>query len=1050
MKRSKKKICSLLLTFCMLMQGMCHPIVTGAADPVQTEGTVSVEIYHEHGSESSGCYEDIYHPCGGKVVLFHDAETYQIYTCQNCMHSWRGPHPDIHEGYYKREMTCTADLAGSFYIERMTDGKRVYLVAGLIKLSDVIDDFSIEWGEEGEYASGRNEVLPLKRRGTFRATLTYHDKNLDQTFEKQLEFTDLTAALHVEYRNGDELVAETDLDYGTGLGDVTPPVKTGYDFCGYYSGEKRYYDEDGHPADYGLQTVTDFELILEAKWKASEYPFYYGPDEDGDIIPDKTGTLTYDAAPPDLELGGAAERKGYTFEGYYIGDKKIYDTDGKPLGIWKTVPAQTPLILKERWTQNKYVLRYGDDADGNGSPDRSVTLVYGDDLPSLDIPAGRDGYVFDGYYYSGRQIYNGNGKPVSGLPELFEDTGLSLESRWHIKHYTLFYGEDRNGDARPDGCIEIDHGADVPDFDLSLLSAKTGYSFGGYKLNGMDICDASGKGKGAFKPSLAEGRYNLEAAWSPMTFTLYYGADADGDGRADRSVTVVYDSMPPALEVPDASSRRGYRFDGYYLGGVKLFDGNGQPLSVWKIIPEDGGNTLKESWKGVNIVLRYGDDKDGDGVPDRRAEFAYGDMIPDLGLGAPAARKGYTFLGYYVDDVMIFGTGGHPQGSWNHFTEEKEYILSQKWQVKSYGVRYGKDDDLDGIPDGTLDVTYGEPYADVGIPELKAGQIFDGYYLGEDMVFDEEGRSLGNWIWDVDDPVLELKSHVKKTDPLPTEDEEGSGEEPENGEEIGSEEEAETGEENGSGENNENGESNSGNGSGGSSSENSVSGNNSGSSSENSAGHNPTLTGLNRRTGNKTPETAEDGNLSDGADLSDQETAGGESDPYPAAEDGGVPLTNEDEDEADISDTVGKSEAETEIADETGRTFSIETEEKKESAALPVIRKVAKAGAVTVGGIGSVLAVYAGLVYVLAMAEVDTIRPDGSRKRLCKLSIHSEKGKAFMIRLGSSLQEKCETNRLCLKLPLLFALRYKDHTIIVQSRGKLQEKRIGREIFVNI
>ena len=56
----------------------------------------------------------------------------------------------------------------------------------------------------------------------------------------------------------------------------------------------------------------------------------------------------------------------------------------------------------------------------------------------------------------------------------------------------------------------------------------------------------------------------------------------------------------------------------------------------------------------------------------------------------------------------------------------------------------------------------------------------------------------------------------------------------------------------------------------------------------------------------------------------------------------------------------------------------------------------------------------------------------------------------YMMRLGSSLQEKCETDRLCLKLPLLFALRYKDHTIIVQSRGKLQEKRIGREIFVNI
>ena len=1039
----------------MLMQGVYHPIPAGAADPVQTEGTVSVEIYHEHGSERSGCYEDVYHPCGGKVVLSHDAETYQIFTCQNCMHSWRGPHPDIHEGYYKREMTCTASLAGSFYIERMTDGKRVYLVAGLINLSDVIDDFSIEWGEEGEYSSGRNQVLPLKRRGTFRATLTYHDKNLDRYFEKQLEFTDLTAALHVEYRSGDELIAETDLDYGTVLSDVTPPVKTGYEFCGYYNGDKRYYDEKGHPADHGLLAVTDFELILEAKWKAAEYPFYYGADEDGDGSPDKKGKLTYDAAPPDINIGAAAERKGYTFEGYFIGDTQIYDTEGRPIGVWRTVPAKMPLILSERWTQNKYILRYGDDADGNGSPDKSLTLVYGDELPALDTPAGRDGYVFDGYYYGGRQIYNSSGKPVSGLPELFENGSLSLESAWHIKHYTLYYGEDRNGDGRPDGRMEIDHGGTIPDPDMSLLAGKTGYNFSGLSLKGISICDASGKGAGVFSPSFAEGSYTLEAVFSPMSFTLYYGADADGDGRADKKVTVVYDSVPPVLDVPDTSSHRGYRFDGYYLGSRRLFDGNGKALSAWKIIPSDGEDTLTESWKGIKIVLRYGDDTDGDGVPDNRAEFAYGDVIPDLGLGAPAARKGYTFLGYYVDDVMIYGAGGHPQGSWLHFAEEKEYVLSQKWQVKSYDVRYGKDDDGDGVPDGIFNVTYGEPYADVEVPILKDNVVFDGYFLGEDMVFDEEGRSMGAWSWDADDPVLELKSHVKKTAPPPAEEEEGGSEEPETPEEDNGEETAGTGENNG--ESGNNGENGNGGGNSGSSSENSVSENGSGSGSENSVSGNSgggngsgAAAGISGRRTGKAADNAQEAEAAGAAEDDLWEDAGGDDAALPAAEEDTVPVTAEDEDLPEINSGTDESGEVPGDGDAAGKNRSIKTEERNASAALPVIKKVAKAGAVTVGGIGSVLAVYAGLVYVLAMAEVDTIRPDGSRKRLCKLSIQSEKGKAFMIRLGNSLQERCETDRLCLKLPLLFALRYKDHTIIVQSRGKLQEKRIGREIFVNI
>ncbi len=1053
MKRSKKTICSLLLTVCMMMQSMCSPLWAGAADPVQTEGTVSVEIYHEHGPEQSGCYEDVYHPCGGKVVLTHDAGSYQIFTCQNCMHSWRGPHPDIHDGYYKRERTCTADLAGSFYIERMTDGKKVYLAAGLINLSDVIDDYSIEWGEEGEYVSGRNKVLPLRRRGTFKATLTFHDKKLDQEFTKELEFTDLTAVLHVEYRNEGELTAEMDVDYGMGLEDVTPPVKTGYDFCGYYCGDKRYYDENGKPADYGLEPIMDLELVLEARWKAAEYPFYYGSDADGDGRPDKQGFLTYDAAPPDIDIGEVAMRPGYYLDGYYIGDTKVYDADGSALGIWKTVPGETPLILKERWIQKKYVLRYGSDADGNGIPDKSVTLVYGDSLPALEPPAAKDGYVFDGYYYGGRQIYNGSGKPVSELPELFENEECSLESGWHIKHYVLYYGADRNGDGVPDGRVELDHGSAIPDLDIGLLEQKTGYSFSGFSLKGIGICNGLGKGAGVFRPSFAEGSYILEPAWSPMSFVLYYGPDSDEDGRPDRSAVVVYDSMPPVLEIPDASARRGYRFDGYLLGNRKLFDKNGKALGKWNIIPKEGEDVLRESWKGVRITLRYGEDKDGDGAPDSRAEFAYGDMIPDLGLGEPAPRKGYVFKGYYVEDVMIYGAGGHPQGSWLHFDEEKEYILLQKWQVKDYDVKYGKDEDGDGAPDGILKVTYGdETYADVEVPQLKENEIFDGYFLEEDMVFDKEGKSMGIWRWDVDEPVLRLKSHTAKTSVKPGGEEEENGNTEENdGEESNTNGEGEEGGNTG-GEGGSTGDgSASGNGIG-DGGEGSVSGNGSGSSSENSVSGNSggqhVITDPSRRNGRKTADSTQEAAAEADAAAGEEAFYGTDS-PAPTVGEEGMPVLTEDEETALSGGETGADEEATEaIGTESRQDKKIE--EKKADAAIPVIKRVAKAGAVTVGGIGSVLAVYAGLVYVLAMAEVDTIRPDGSRKRLCKLSIQSEKGKAFMIRLGSSLQEKCETDRLCLKLPLLFALRYKDHTIIVQSRGKSQEKRIGREIFISI
>ena len=124
--------------------------------------------------------------------------------------------------------------------------------------------------------------------------------------------------------------------------------------------------------------------------------------------------------------------------------------------------------------------------------------------------------------------------------------------------------------------------------------------------------------------------------------------------------------------------------------------------------------------------------------------------------------------------------------------------------------------------------------------------------------------------------------------------------------------------------------------------------------------------------------------------------------------------------------------------------------EKRDSGAMPIIKKAAAVGAVTVGSLGGILGIYAGLVYLLAMAEVETICPDGRKKRLGRLAIHSEKGKAFLIRLPREMLEQCETDRICLRIPALFAIRYRTRSIVIQTRIRIQEKQIAREIHVEI
>ena len=46
--------------------------------------------------------------------------------------------------------------------------------------------------------------------------------------------------------------------------------------------------------------------------------------------------------------------------------------------------------------------------------------------------------------------------------------------------------------------------------------------------------------------------------------------------------------------------------------------------------------------------------------------------------------------------------------------------------------------------------------------------------------------------------------------------------------------------------------------------------------------------------------------------------------------------------------------------------------------------------------------------------------------------------------------EQCETDRICLRIPLLFVWRYRKRSIVIQTRIKVQEKQVAREIIVEI
>ncbi len=1041
-KKTVKKCMWWLLIFVLIAEAI--PIPADAGLLVQSDEKLTQDLYHEHGGSDSACYGRVFKECGG--FFFQIAEGSEFYCCSKCRLYMRGkPENMIHSGEYTEGLVCDEDLIGSFYIERSERADGVFLMAGIEGGSGLISEYEISWNEEGAYTDGLTSVMPVTVPGTYHAHLRYHDGKAGAWREASLDYTDLSVPCKVSFYSEGNLLGEVEMPYGSSFAAIELPERYGYDFGGFYAGAGRYYDEAGQPAELGVQPLETAFLELTADWSAKRFPFRYGPDADGDGLGDGEAVLIYDQAPPAIALPEAEERPGFELDGYYIGEKKLYDAQGAALGVWTEVPAELPLRLEERWKERFYTLHY--DLDHDGVKEASAILRYGESLPQLQRPGDIPGMVFDGYFYDERKIFDADGRPAAALPELFELGSISLKDEWHIKHFVISYGPDEDGDGEPDFSIELDYGETPPAVEMPVPAPRKGYEFDGYAVDGEKIYDRDGRPAGAWRPDMEEGSYELEPLWKAKEYRLYYGPDSDGDGIPDLILILRYDSVPPAISLPEPQARPGYVFDGYYVGDRQLFGPDGQPTGPWNADPEgDGKLILKERFRQVSITIFFGPDLNGDGRPDQYRTIRYGDPMPLLDLGEVKERKGYRFLGYYVGETMLYDAMGVPATENCTFTTQAgSYILSAKWEAKSYALRYGTDEDGDGVPDRELQVTYGQPYQAVEVPKLEEGHIFDGYYLDGEMVYDPEGKPKELWIWDSETDVLELKSHMLPPNKPEDDKEKGKGDNggrgANNGSDSGSDDQDGAGEAQG-----DEGEAGTENGDGaddGSDPGSSVSGN---SVSENTPEDR-------RKKGNgggkKVLDTAgtEEGGLTEEADPGNDELTDR---PVIGEED----IQEEEEQSEAPSAEAGEKKEEPESGDEDLLPALSEAEEKpnekRDSGAMPIIKKAAAVGAVTVGSLGGILGIYAGLVYLLAMAEVETICPDGRKKRLGRLAIHSEKGKAFLIRLPREMLEQCETDRICLRIPALFAIRYRKRSIVIQTRIRIQEKQIAREIHVEI
>lgn len=173
------------------------------------------------------------------------------------------------------------------------------------------------------------------------------------------------------------------------------------------------------------------------------------------------------------------------------------------------------------------------------------------------------------------------------------------------------------------------------------------------------------------------------------------------------------------MTLPDAGTKPGYTFLGWYCGEQKYQTGDTMPTEPL---------SLTAKWS-VNTYTITFDSKSGSTVEPITQDY-------ETVVTAPAAptRKGYTFAGWYADEELTepysFGT-----------MPAQDITLYAKWDANTYTVTFDAGEGTVSPENQT--VTFDQPYSALPTP-TRAGYDFAGWYLNETLITADNTVTVAN------------------------------------------------------------------------------------------------------------------------------------------------------------------------------------------------------------------------------------------------------------------------------------------------------------------
>ena len=533
----------------------------------------------------------------------------------------------------------------------------------------------------------------------------------------------------LDQQGGNGGTASIAVTYGSAMPAITPPIRDGYTFGGYYTGMggtgTRYYTELGESARAWDRTGS---ATLYAYWKAPDLgyflPYGYGWSAEAFLSDDTNAvekTTFYAGTSIYIyccygNVGSVALTSDYTIV------HKVLDSSGTMVTAFAA-----DCFGEEYWLEPGYGMLW----DG-----MKYTALQ-------NLPAGT---------YTYQCILDSKDAVI----ELSETNNvINVEFVVLAKNSTVTL--DMQSGSGGTSSVTASYGENMP---AVTVPVRTGYTFGGYYTG------TGGSGTQYYTSSGASARTwdktsdtTLYAKWTANSYILSVNPNggtlvgsnfgtAEGTGQ-QASVNVTYDALY-YYELGTAT-RSGYTFDGWWTsatGGEKVYNANGLAVTgsrywntswQWQYL---GNLTIYAHWVSVGNTVTLNMQSGSGGTSSVTA--TYGSSMPSITV---PTRTGYTFGGYYTgtggSGTQYYTSSGASARIWDKTSDTTLYA---KWTANTYTVTLNMQSGSGGT--SSVTATYGSSMPSITVP-TRSGYTFGGYYTGTNgsgtQYYTASGASARTW-----------------------------------------------------------------------------------------------------------------------------------------------------------------------------------------------------------------------------------------------------------------------------------------------------------------